>query len=194
MRKKKQNIYKWQIINMIVMGVKMMNTKEKVKQSIKLAQECVSEIKDLAKEYQQIAFQTTLNFLLHDKPLQSPNEPFSEKHVKHNTRYDELTDVKTFAGFLRRTSAKSHADKTIAIAYFLLNAKSKMAFSKEDIEKEYQASFLPKSKNTSAEINSLIKRGYLMANDKKVDGKTTFTITMDGIAYVEEELMKKNEK
>ena len=168
------------------MEVKMEKYKEFIAK-LKLSQKIVEE-SQISSEYKEIAFQETMNYLNH-KP--NNKKEYIKEEIKGGNP-SQISSAKTFPGFLRLTKAKSHSEKTISIAYFLMK-QDKMTFTKEDIESAYQESFLPKSKNTNVEINGLIKRGLLMRTKEKIEGKKSFQITMDGISFVEMELIK-NEK
>jgi len=161
----------------------MGNHKEFI-EKLKLSQKIVEESQILS-DYKEIAFQETMNYLNQGptNKKENKNEEVEKKIPPH------ISSAKTFPGFLRLTKAKSHSEKTMSIAYFLMK-KDKMTFTKEDIESAYQEAFLPKSKNTNVEINGLIKRGLLMPTKEKVEGRKSFQITMDGISFVETELIK----
>ena len=165
--------------------VKMTKNKEII-EKLKITQEIVEEAK-LSREYKQVAFQNVFNYLTYK--TDSVREPIKIDTQTQIESQKTLT-AKTFAGFLRNTNSKSHANKVLAASYYLLKTKSSIMFTKEDIEKEYKAAFLPKSKNTNAEINGLIQRGLIMPADEKVEGKKCYSITQDGITYVETELIK----
>ena len=165
----------------------MENIKNNIKKKVRIAKEISDETK-LENDYKLIVFESSLNYLLENvqtskKVIENDVEPVPVKNFT-------MPSGKTFAGFLKSIDAKSHANKVLSVAYHLLKAKNMVMFTKEDIEKEYKAAFLPKSKNTNAEINNLIQRGLLMPAEQKVDGKKSYSMTMDGISYVEQELIK----
>jgi len=165
------------------MEVKMENHKEFIAK-LKLSQKIVEE-SQISSGYKEIAFQETMNYL-----TQKPVEKQKHKQIEIETKISpQISSAKTFPGFLRLTKSKSHSEKTMSIAYFLMK-QGKMTFTKEDIENAYQEAFLPKSKNTNVEITGLIKRGLLMSTKEKIEGKKSFQITMDGISFVETELIK----
>ena len=136
-----------------------MTKNKEIVEWLKSAQEIVNEA-GISEEYKQAAFQKAFDSLA-NRPttLEQPTKPEQPSEIKTL----HLPEAKTFPGFLRQTTSKSHADKILAIVYFYVKSKNKITFTKEDIEKTYQESFLPKSKNTSAEINGLIKRGLVMS-------------------------------
>lgn len=177
---------------MINKEVKMEKNKEII-EKLQIAQKIVNESK-ISQEYKQVAFQKAFESLME---MPKSKEDVYVSHIKQPERTTSLQidTAKTFAGFLRQTNAKSHADKVLAMVYYFVK-KDKIVFTKEDIEKEYQEAFLPKSKNTNVEINGLIKRGLLMPTKEKVAGKKGYKITMDGMDYTEKELIKvdKNDK
>jgi len=173
---------------MINMGVKMTKNKEII-EKLQVAQKIVNDA-NLNQEYRQIAFQKACDYLIHIPRFE---KGISEAEKSEQAEPPQKQTAKTFAGFLRQTNSKSHADKVLAIAYFLVK-NDKMTFTKEDIETTYQEAFLPKSKNTNVEINGLIKRGLLMPTKEKIEGKKSFKITMDGMDYVEKELIKNDKK
>jgi hypothetical protein len=176
---------------MINLGVKMKEIKENIKKQISLAHEISKEIEGLDETYRLRAFEIISSYLL-DKQGFVSTLPSAISH--NNSTVNLSPEIKTFASFLRRLDAKSHADKVLSIAYFCNKVKNSASLTKDDIEVEYKAALIPKSKNTTAEINSLIQRGYVMLNDDKIEGKRSFTITADGITYIEEKLLKKNDK
>lgn len=163
----------------------MTNNKEIV-EWLKNAQEIVKEA-GISDEYKQVAFQKAFDSLS-SKFTQTQN--LSESKQPVDNKSPNISETRTFAGFLRQTTSKSHADKILAIIYFYVKNQNKITFTKEDIEKTYQESFLPRSKNTSAEIIGLIKRGLAMNTGEKIDGKKSFKITLAGMNFVEEELIK----
>jgi len=163
-----------------------MTNNKKIIEWLKNAQEIVNEA-GISEEYKQAAFQKAFDSLASNS-VQIKNASESKQSIEPIT--SPISEVKTFAGFLRQTTSKSHADKILAIIYFYVKSLNKITFTKEDIEKTYQESFLPKSKNTSAEIIGLIKRGLVMNTGEKIDGKKSFKITLAGMNFVEEELMK----
>jgi len=167
----------------------MANIKEHIKSSIKLAKECVEETTKIEKDYKNLAFKVVLEYLLNS------GTKYRDIDIKYDKSEDNeneinIKGIKTYASFLRRLNAKSHTDKILSMAYYLLKIKNKPIFTKSDIESEYKYSLIPKSKNMAVEFNSLLKRGFIMNNDERVDGKKSFSITIDGIEYVEENLIK----
>jgi len=170
------------------MEAKMMKNKEII-ETLQAAQKIVKDA-NLDQEYRQLAFEKTFECLIH---IHLPNKMISEieKPLQDNPMVVHTT--KPFPGFLRQTQSKSHANKVLTIAYYYVK-NNKLTFTKEDIETAYQEAFLPKSKNTSVEINGLIGRGLLMSTQEKVEGKKSFKITLDGMDYVEKELIKNDKK
>ncbi len=167
----------------------MTNNKEII--DLLTTSEEIVEAANIDEKYKQTAFSKVFDL------LSNRNKPMNSVMKQKNTNKQDSSEVtkiigssKTFAGFLRQTTVKSHAHKVICAAYYFIK-QGKMTFTKEDIDSAYQSAFLPKSKNTSADINSLIKQGLVMPTKEKVEGKNCYQITMDGLSFVEEELIKK---
>jgi len=170
-----------------------MKTNKEITKILKLSQEIVEEA-NIGDKYKQIAFSKVFDIMARRLDRGDTNmgqTDFSDK--KSSATAEIINSSKTFAGFLRQTTAKSHAHNVLCAAYYFLK-HDKMTFTKEDIESAYQSAFLPKSKNTSADINSLIKQGLVMSTKEKVGGKTSYQITMDGINFVEEKLKETGKK
>lgn len=168
----------------------MEEIKKYMRKKIKLAEEIVESIEKLDEKYKIPAFEKTLRVLLEGSPHNEMKfkPTLDEKRDETNVHLDS---ARTFAGFIRGLNAKSHADKTLAIAYFLLKIRRKPVFTKEIVEAEYMSAFFPRSKNTNTEINGLIQRGLIMPHGEKVDSKKAFVITNDGMEFVEKDLIKK---
>lgn len=171
--------------------VNMTDIKKLISEKITITNEII-ENSTVNDEFKEVAFSKVLDYLLNG-PSQKKELNLDNKDLAKfkSTEGDPKSQIisKTLAGFLRKTNAESHFQKVVTIAYYLMN-NNKMIFTKEDIEKEYQNALMPKSKNTNAEINSLIQKGLVMSTGDKIEGKKSFKITMDGINYVEEELIK----
>lgn len=170
--------------------VKMGELRSRITKAIKTAEEAVKEVSELEEKFTGPAFEVVLRYLL-ETGFENQDVAVAKTYKAQVSSAPDTIKIQSFPGLLRRLNAKSHADKVLAIAYYFLNYKNKVMFTKEDVEKEYQSALLPKSKNTSAEINSLIQRGHLMPNGEKIEGRKSYSITQDGIAYVEEKLKKK---
>lgn len=175
---------------MPIREVKMGNIKAKITEAITTARTAVKEVPGLEEQFKGLAFEVALRYLLEtsDEDQTTITKQHSKVQMSHG---GDTVRIQSFAGLLRRLNAKSHTDKVLAIAYYFLKYKDKVVFTKEDVEKEYQAALLPRSKNTNAEINNLIQRGQIMPNKEKVEGRKSYSITQDGIEHVEEKLKKK---
>jgi len=161
----------------------MMNDK-KIIEVLEKAEE-LTESASLNDKYNNPAFEAVTRYLLGS---------LSASAVSPESVSADIPDHKivapTFASLLKKSNAHSHADKVLCAVYFLMKSKNMLVCTKEDIEAEYKNAYQPKSKNTAAEIRWLIKRALLMPSDEKIDGKTAYSITADGIDYMGEQLLK----
>lgn len=96
----------------------------------------------------------------------------------------------SFSSIINRAGVNQHMDFVLLAVYHkIINLGEENANTK-DINEEYQLARM-KSSNTNVFLNNLVRKGLLMSNGKK-DGLTAFTITRDGVRYVEEKLKNGN--
>ena len=103
----------------------------------------------------------------------------------------EKLGVSTFASLINRINIKSHTDIVLLATFYLVIHRNYESVTVKEILEQYKLSKRKPSTNTSVYISSNLKNGHMMLADKK-DSNNAYTITHEGIQYVEE--MLKNEK
>jgi hypothetical protein len=110
-----------------------------------------------------------------------PEEP------KQNPSFAISND--TFAGLVTKAKISQHNDYVLFAVYHLVIQKNMESVTVKEIEEEYKKARIKPSSNTTVYVTNLTKAGssLLMQVDKK-EGVNAFTITRNGIVYVEEVL------
>jgi len=93
--------------------------------------------------------------------------------------------------FLVRLDLKSHTDRFVAVAYYLLHRKGQLTLNIRHLEQAYTLARETKPKNFSDVAGWCAKRGFFAETGAKVEGLKEWQITKTGEAYVGEELLKK---
>jgi hypothetical protein len=89
----------------------------------------------------------------------------------------------SLAEFLKKKAAKSHVDRALIFACYLLS-KGEKEFNSDDIEKCYREAMEPLPANVNDVLNQLQARGLVMPAPSLKDGKKTWTVTSSGISLV----------
>ena len=154
----------------------MENDKNKIRQQIEFAKDCVEGIPNLGLSYKDIAFRVILESLI------SNSRNTVQGRAVPNILQAPIK-IETLAALLKKIKSKSHSDKVLAIAFYLYKVKGISKISRNDIETEYKNALLAPSSNLTVDINNNIKRDYMfISNDGK---KRLFCITSEGIAHIE---------
>jgi hypothetical protein len=144
---------------------------ESYKELIKIAKESVEEVDE---PYKSIAFREILRSLLLKEPI--PPQPAS--------LIAKRIEGKTLQELYNERKPKGHPNLVLLIAYHF-NSIGESVFNVKDVEESYSKLLIRKPKNLSDMINVNRKKGYIMVSDEKKDGLTGFTITHQGIEFVE---------
>lgn len=156
----------------------------------KLFEEMEKFQKDLEKtnfspRQKEILYQEKVrNLLLQSVPIVEKVEPMPKLDPRR-----EMPD--SFSSFVNRAGISQHIELVLFAVYYRIINLGEENVHVKDINTEYQLARI-KSSNTSVFLNNLVKKGLLMLDGKK-EGLTAFTITRDGVKYVEEKLNDGNE-
>jgi len=85
----------------------------------------------------------------------------------------------TIREFMRAFRSESHANKALAIGYYLEIYEGKDSFVVADIRRGYVSAKLPPSSNISAEIGLNIRRGYMFSPQPH-----GYTLTQEGLETI----------
>jgi len=101
----------------------------------------------------------------------------------------EIVEV-SIREFLNKVRPKNNVEIDLALSYFLRRFKRKIKFTSQDIDILRANAFIPKSSNTTEDLNKNVKRGHLRR--EKINGKNMYSITQSGIEHIEkmEEVIK----
>jgi hypothetical protein len=88
--------------------------------------------------------------------------------------------------FLRRLNLKSHSDRAVTIAYYLLHSQGQLTFNVNHLEDAYTLAREVKPKNFADVAGACAKKGFFTATGHKLDGLKEWQITKTGEVYVEE--------
>ena len=140
----------------------------------------VVEDSGIEEPLKKIAFRTVLEYLLNapEQVLKGNPNPSEEDTKRPEFSSDSLVN------YIKQAKLKSHSDKILMMAYFMMTKEDTMTFNHAKIKEKYLDIREPESKNLSVEFNSLIKRGLIM----NVKDKKTYSLTQQGITYVEGKL------
>jgi len=86
--------------------------------------------------------------------------------------------------FLNSKRYLGHSDRILLFAYYLEEYENSPTFHLRDIERCYDISRIPSTRNIPAYIGGLIKSGYLMETTERKDNKKTWKLTQTGSARV----------
>ena len=155
---------------------------QKIAKKVSLAKKAVDSLRGLDKDEKLLVFEILLK-----KSFFESEQSFEPGTENIGGLMKSLKGATSFVVFLKKARVKSQADKVLCATYFCL-LENKKAITLDDIKEKYSKALLKKSKNLNAEINSNISKGYMMQNDKKINSKKSYSITQDGISYLEEKL------
>jgi len=114
-------------------------------------------------------------------PTTIPQPTATTEIVQEETVKENFPD--SFASLINRAKTNQHSDYIILAVYHLAIQKSYENVSVKDINDEYKKAYI-KPTNTNVYLANHSRKGLLMPTEKK-EGKAAFTITRDGITYVE---------
>lgn len=114
----------------------------------------------------------------------------SQEYISGIQEAHEVQQIKqmpdSFSSMVNRAGVNQHMDFVLfAVYHRVINLRDENASTK-DINEEYQMARM-KSSNTNVFLNNLVRKGLLMSQGKR-EGLAVFTITRDGVKYVEEKL------
>lgn len=92
--------------------------------------------------------------------------------------------------FLAGLAPRSHTDRFLGIAYYLLHSRNELTFNIRHLEKAYILAREPKPKNFAAIAAESARRGFFTETGDKLDGLKEWQITKTGEAHVEQLLSK----
>ncbi|MBU1103556.1 MAG: hypothetical protein KJ600_03310 [Nanoarchaeota archaeon] len=156
----------------------MIKNNESIIEKVKEAQEIV-KASGIGENLANSAFKVVLEYLIKSevKLDNLQEEKVQEGSVKK-------VGNKSLINYLKQAGSKSHADKILMMAYYMLTHENKLLFDRKDIKEEYLKIKEPQSKNLTVEFNSLIKRGFIMLSEDK----SHFILTQPGIEEIKRRL------
>jgi hypothetical protein len=96
--------------------------------------------------------------------------------------------------FLAELAVRSHTDRFVAIAYYLLHSKGQLTFSVRHLQEGYTLAREPKAKNFAAIAGQCASRGFFTETGAKLDDLKEWQITKTGEAHVEQLMSKSAER
>jgi len=143
---------------------------------LKQAQKIADEIDD---PYKVTTFELIANYLLRNTFEETSISDktkvrLAEKSKKVTTQPSSLPEL------FKLSNAKSHTEKALIIAYYLLKNKGLDSFNVNHVKSEFSRARQPKPGNTSDVLNSLIKKGWLASSGRKIDNLKGYYITTLG--------------
>lgn len=96
--------------------------------------------------------------------------------------------------FLVRLTLRSHTDRFVAIAYYLLHSRNQLTFNIQHLQDVYTLAREPKTKNFAAIAAECARRGFFTETGGKLDGLKEWQITKTGEAHVEQLLSKAEQR
>ena len=105
-------------------------------------------------------------------------------------RQDTIDNQDSIRTFLIEKGPKSDVDKVLVVGYYLDRVEQRPGFNVEDIENGIREAKEIAPRNTNLALIGNVKRGLMMENKEKKDGMKTWTLTNDGVGFVENGLKK----
>jgi hypothetical protein len=144
---------------------------EQLKEKIEISKKICDDL-ELEEPYKSICFRVILERLL------------AEGEVIYKSKTMEKKEETSLINFLKQKNISNHADRVVAMAYFMYKYKNVEIFNSADIKNLYSEAMVKEPKNIVDIINKREEKGYLMEKGEK-DGLKAWSITMDGIEYTE---------
>lgn len=94
--------------------------------------------------------------------------------------------------FLLEKNSLGDVQKTLAIAYYLEAFEGMTSFNADDLKKGFRQAKERLPKNINDKVNMNIKKGHIMNQEEKKDGKKAWEITSSGELFVKNDF--KDEK
>ncbi len=140
------------------------------KEKIKMAKKASEEFEE---PYKSISFQIILNKLL-DQELKGAF--FSKERIE--------TSKKTLINLIKEKKVTNHAERILCMAYYLFKFEEVDPFNSNDIKQSYSEARTKGPINISDFLNKICEKGFLMNKGQK-DGLKAYSLTLEGIEYVE---------
>ncbi|GEM_PF-5115249 len=135
---------------------------------------------DFSPRQKEILFQEKARMLINE----SKETNSGSQKAPNAQQIKEMPD--SFSSMVNRAGISQHMDFVLFAVYHRIINLGNENVNIKDINEEYQLARM-KSSNTSVFLINLVRRGSLMSQGKR-DGLASFTITRDGVKYVEEKL------
>ncbi len=133
----------------------------------------------LEERFEPVAFGAVAELLLRAEG----GEPLAAVEPLH--RAGRLKEGEAINEFLRRLNLKSHPDRIVAIAFYLLHNQGQLTFNVNHLEEAYTLAREVKPKNFADVAGACAKKGFFTETGRKLDGLKEWQITKTGEAYVE---------
>jgi len=161
--------------------MKMDTKNEEIAKKIIQAGEII-KISNVDAPLKGIAFKEVLKYLLNSSAQISPIKIDEKNPGIIEKIQQEIPD--SLVNYIKKAEAKSHSDKILMMAYFMMTVENKIIFNNSEIKEKYLEIREAPSKNLTVEFNGLFKKGFIMlAPDKK-----SYIITRSGIEYIQDKI------
>ncbi len=149
-------------------------------QKIKEAKEKISENQEFFSEKEkQIIFENIVKKILFEEEEQAFRKPLP---IPQKSK--EIIVEDSFRSLINKAGISQHKDYILFAAYYLIVKENYEKINVKDINYQYKKAYLKPSTNPSVFLIELTKKGLLMQVGKK-DGISAYSITKEGIDYVE---------
>lgn len=121
---------------------------------------------------------------VHEKRLDEIEKRINTDNHKESVKPNSLRE------FVLGKKPKTDTDKIVAVGYHLVCFTSVQALNINDIDRGLREARETPPKNINLAILGNVKKGYMMELKEKKDGMKSWTLTNDGMSYVENGLKK----
>lgn len=165
------------------MALLEMDSNGNVQEVLSRAEKAVATVKDPS--LRPIAFGVILTHMLGERPTKKSSV---EVQTPAQVTTSSLLTPTSPAGFVRKLGSSPTTDQILACIYYLAEYRAQRAATSTEIQRIAREAFVSLTKNPAQTLLNLKVRGHITETGAKRGGLMEYTITLDGVEYIEKRI------